>query len=425
MSLGRPPMKLDFPLADADLCVKCGLCLPHCPTYLDQQHEGDSPRGRIALMQGLVTGTIAPSPALEQHLDGCLSCRACEPVCPAKVPYGKLLDAGRSVLAQLRPERTRRERLIAFILTRHPPRTLLKCLLWLYQHSGTQKLIRRLAVLGKGHWARLESLLPALDSLSYPQTWKAPAAGPVRHRLRSHDHGRKVLLFTGCTGEWFDQQTLRDTQRVLERLNFSVEIPVAQTCCGALYQHAGERRQAAGFAARNIAAFAGEAPVLCSASGCGASLLDYPVTLPGEPSRSFSARVSDISGFLLRHWPEDLELAPLKQRIAIHTPCTLKNVIGDANAVIRLLSKIPQLEITELDAAQHCCGAAGTGFITHAGMADRLLQRKLDAVTAQAPDLIVSANIGCSLHLAAGLERQGIRVPVVHPVTLLAHQLRG
>ena len=70
-------------LADADQCVKCGLCLPHCPTYALSRHEADSPRGRIALAQGLASGLIAATPRVTAHLDGCLSCRACEAVCPA------------------------------------------------------------------------------------------------------------------------------------------------------------------------------------------------------------------------------------------------------------------------------------------------------------------------------------------------------
>jgi glycolate oxidase iron-sulfur subunit len=89
----------------ADLCVKCGLCLPHCPTYGETRHEADSPRGRIALLQGLASDAITQTTTLEAHLDGCLSCRACERVCPAKVPYGQIIDAGRALLGENRPGR--------------------------------------------------------------------------------------------------------------------------------------------------------------------------------------------------------------------------------------------------------------------------------------------------------------------------------
>ncbi|HVT37220.1 MAG TPA: (Fe-S)-binding protein [Nevskiaceae bacterium] len=399
-----------FPLEQADQCVKCGLCLPHCPTYLQTQHEGDSPRGRIALMQGLAMNLVPLSEPLERHLDGCLSCRACERVCPAKVPYGHLIDQGRQMLAQRKPERTRTTRAIGFALTSRTLRNAGGALLWLYQRSGLQWLVRTLHLLGRGPLARMESLLPRVSFPRFPSAAIA-AAKPA------------VQLFTGCAGELFDGHTLRDASQLLSRLGWSVEIPRAQACCGAIHQHGGETHEAARFVARNLAAFDGDAPVLCSASGCGATLLDYPDIVDGPAAKKFRARVRDIDAFLLEHWPASAQLKPLAQRIAVHTPCTLKNVMKSDAAVTQLLKKIPQADVFELDAAQHCCGAAGSYFITQPEMADRLLQRKLDALAAQQPDLLVSTNIGCTLHIAGGLRRRGLTVPVVHPVTLLAHQL--
>ena len=410
-ALPSPVEKFDssFPLGLADQCVKCGLCLPHCPTYVETQHEGDSPRGRIALMQGLAMGMVEISEPLERHLDGCLSCRACERVCPAKVPYGHLIDAGRQMLAQRKPERTRTTRLIGLALTHRALRNVSGAMLWLYQRLGVQWLVRTLQLLGRGRLARMESLLPWV---AFPKFPRAHAAS-----------GKAVQLFTGCAGELFDRGTLDDAARLLARLGWSVEIPRAQACCGAIHQHGGETHDAAGFVARNLAAFAGEAPVLCSASGCGATLLDYPDMVDGPAAKQFRARVRDIDAFLLQHWPADAQLKPLPLRIAVHTPCTLKNVMQSASAVPALLKKIPQADVFELDATQHCCGAAGSYFITQPEMADQLLQRKLDALAALKPDLLVSTNIGCTLHIAGGLRRAGLNVPVVHPVTLLAQQL--
>lgn len=414
MSPARAPLSLQkFPLADADLCVKCGLCLPHCPTYLEKQHEGDSPRGRISLMQAFATGAIPLSSKLEQHLDGCLGCRACERVCPAKVPFGRLMDAGRAALAQHHPARKRRDAILMFGLTRRMPRFTLGLLLWLYQRSGVQFLVRRFHILGAGKFARLESLLPRL---------KSPAFQALLSKQPSQAQST-VMLFTGCASELFDQQTLSDASRVLNKIGMSVQIPAQQVCCGAMHQHSGQAQAASQFAHKNLRAFSGSQPVLCSASGCAATLLDYPDILADEHCMQFKARVRDLNSFLLQHWPQELRLKPLPVRIAVHTPCTLKNVVGGAGDVSRLLAKIPQAEIFELDASQNCCGAAGSYFITQPEMADQLLQPKLDAAANLKPDLIVSSNIGCSLHLSAGLRRRGIKAPVLHPVNLLAQQL--
>lgn len=406
-----PARAARFPLAEADLCVKCGLCLPHCPTYLQAGHEADSPRGRIALLQAQAQGILHTTPVLEAHIDGCLACRACERVCPAQVPFGKLLDQGRANLAAERPARTRRDRLIGFFLTRRGPRTLLRALLRAYQRSGLQSLVRVTRLLGSGRLARYESLLPA----SVPHTNRSAAPA------RPHE---TVQLFTGCAGELLDAETLADCTSMLQALGVRVEIPADQVCCGALHQHAGEMDQARKLSQHNVRAFNGTAPVLFAASGCGAGLRDYPA-LFGDEARSLSARTQDVSAYLLAHWRETLSLRPLPLRVAIHTPCTLRNVVGGADSVARLLAKIPQIELLELDAQQACCGAAGSLFITQPRLADALIQPKLDAAQQLQPDLIVSSNIGCTLHLAAALRRAGLRVSVLHPVTLLARQLAG
>lgn len=407
MSAARP-IASPFPLQQADLCVKCGLCLPYCPTYLDQQHEGDSPRGRIALLQGLATAALDLTPRLEQHLDGCLGCRSCERVCPAQVPYGQLLDRGRALLAQQRPERTARERRIGTLLASPRWRAVLRALLALYRGSGLQRLVRRTRLLGRGSLARLESLLPEGDAAALPLSTPGP--------------GMPVSLFTGCAGDLFDRRTLADTGALLSRLGFSVEVPRTQGCCGAIHQHAGELESAAGHARRNLAAFAGEAPVLCTASGCGASLAEYGLLLGDAAGGQFGRRVQDLSAYLLRHWPQDAALRPLRARVALHTPCTLRNVLRGDGAVRALLAKIPQVELVEL-AGGACCGAAGSHFITRPQAADRLLQGTLDAVSRVQPDLIVSSNVGCALHVAAGLRRRGAAPEVLHPASLLLRQL--
>src|SRR5947207_13633584 len=85
-----------------ETCIHCGLCLTACPTYRTLKIEPDSPRGRLYLMRGLAEGRISPSDPLVGHLDRCLDCRACETVCPAGVPYSRLLEATRGQLARRR-----------------------------------------------------------------------------------------------------------------------------------------------------------------------------------------------------------------------------------------------------------------------------------------------------------------------------------
>jgi glycolate oxidase iron-sulfur subunit len=402
-----------FPLADADRCVKCGLCLPHCPTYRLSRDEGDSPRGRIALMQALATGLIEPSPRLEAHLDGCLACRACEAVCPAAVPYGRLIDAGRAELVLRRPARARLIRGIGAMLARPRLRRSLGWLFWLYQALGLQRLIRRSRLLGNGRLARLESLLPPL---AQPASWQAvyPASGVC--------HGQ-VTLFIGCVSELAEGQALRDSITLLTRLGYEVCVPPAQTCCGALHLHNGMPDRAKSLAARNLAALAGDSlAIVGTSSGCTATLREYDELLPG--SESFCNHVQDIGTFLAqaRGW-ERLRFRPLAQTAAVHEPCTLRNVLKGNAAAYELLNRIPQLRVHALAGNPQCCGAAGSYFLTEEETADRLAAAKLEAIAALAPDVLLSSNVGCALQMGAALRRAERTLPVLHPVSLLVQQM--
>jgi glycolate oxidase iron-sulfur subunit len=402
-------MRADFPpslaLQVADQCVKCGMCLPHCPTYGATLDEAESPRGRLALMQGMASGLLVADAATEAHLDGCLTCRACEVVCPARVPYGRLIDAARERLAEQRPQRTRVARLMAAVLTQPAWRALALLPLWLYQRLGAQWLVRRLRLLGRGRLARLESLMPRVHFPRRP----APAAANA-----------DVLLFSNCTSPLVEPAALRATVELLEALGCRVAAPEGQACCGALHQHAGLPAPARACARRNVAAFAGEAPIVGVASGCSAQLLEYELLL-GEEGGGFARRVRDLGGFLLEHPRfEALRFAPLDARVLLHTPCTQRNVVKAPDTTRRLLERIPGLKVEALDSA--CCGAAGSYFVTQPDMADALLEPKLAAARRAQPRYVVSSNVGCAMHLAAGLRRAGLTARVVHPLELLARQ---
>lgn len=404
----EPQPNPPFPLAKAGLCVKCGLCLPHCPTYQETRHEAESPRGRIMLMQALAGGDVAQSASLEAHLDACLGCRNCERVCPAQVPYGELIDAGRAMIATTRAP-SRLIRWLGLWLSSAPLRRLTRRLLVIFRYSGLQTVITASGLIRCGRLGRWTSLIPRMSRAPGVGSWQAPA------------QGKAVQIFAGCVGEIADQATLQTLRTLLQRCGYEVRTPLAQTCCGALHQHAGMPASAALLATRNLSAFAGDLPILYAASGCGATLQEYGRLL-GADAAEFGRRVQDPHRFLLDRWPAEARLQPLAATIAVHLPCTQRNVTGGGAAMMALLGKIPGARIEALDPEHACCGAAGTYFLTQPAMADRLLDHKLDALAAAKPDFLVSSNIGCSLHIEAGLRRSGFSVPVLHPLALLARQ---
>lgn len=397
--------------ANADLCVKCGLCLPHCPTYGLTRDEGDSPRGRIGLIQALAEGALPPGGRLEFHLDRCLSCRACERVCPSRVPYGRLIEAGRTLGAST-PARRRRIRMLADgWLVRLAP------LLHFYQRSGLQWLARQAKLPSIAGLGRLDRILPPV-----------PLHTGLRVRYPVPSPRGSIALFTGCMGKALERQALLDSIRLLNACGYTVEIPSAQGCCGAMHRHAGEGGGARELARRNIEAFnALEVDtVTYVASGCGAALAEYDAWAAADRADlpAFRSPPVDICTLLERIGIGDLvSFRPLPVRALVHDPCSLRNVLRTQASPHRLLRLIPGLEVEALAGNERCCGGAGTYMIEQPELADALREPKVAAARASGAHLLLTSNTGCSMHLAAGLRDSGTELRVMHPVSLLAQQM--
>ncbi|MEO8766949.1 MAG: (Fe-S)-binding protein [Nitrosospira sp.] len=450
----------DLLIAEANRCVACGLCLPHCPTYRIALSEADSPRGRIALMGGVASGRIPMNARFALHIDRCLTCRACEAVCPNHVNYGTLVDGTRAMMASSSPEllkeRTAKRkfwlrRLTESELIARPARLdALRPLLRFYQETGLQKIVRKSGLLGKTKVAVLEAQLTPTGmpcSLSgknsVANTWQTvyPSIG--------NPHG-EVGLFLGCVARLTDVATLNSAIFVLNHLGYTVHVPSTQTCCGALHQHGGDRQVAAQLARQNTMAFDGLnlGAIVSTASGCGVQLTEYPLCdasetpehvslqqlnaeedqceeqLPGKQAVNFSAKVMDIGAFLAvaEGWGS-VKLKPLPHKIAVHEPCSLRNVLRGTTHVYTLLARIPDAQVVPLAGNDQCCGAAGTYFLDQPEMARALQRDKIVTLAASGARYLATSNIGCAMHIASGLRETGSEIEVLHPVTLLARQM--
>ncbi|WP_457673908.1 (Fe-S)-binding protein [Thiolapillus sp.] len=374
-------------LADAARCVKCGLCLAECPTYALSASEALSPRGRIALIQALDAGQLPADGHGAEILGSCLLCRRCEAVCPSAVPFARLMDQGR---AQLRGRLSRRERWLPALLSRP---TLSRRLLWLGRLLPKSSSLGRVA-------RQASAVATSLKPLYRPKE------GEVRGR---------VGLFTGCTGELLDAPALEAALALLLAAGYEVAVPEGQGCCGALDAHAGNAARAGALMERNRAAFAGAGrldAILSIATGCGAWLGDQQN--PPAPHE-------DICAFLAREEVlARLRFHPLRAVVAVHLPCSLVNVLKTEQAVLHLLEKVPDLQVREIGRRGGCCGAAGTAAILRPGMARELRQPLLDELDDLGPDLVVSSNPSCRLHLADGDDSGANHL---HPLVLLAQQL--
>ncbi len=402
----------------ADQCVKCGLCLPHCPTYRLFQDENESPRGRINLIQALARQQISASNTLNQHLDHCLGCRNCERVCPSGVDYGYLLDHSRQLLRQQLPVTGLKKYLsqTALKLTHNKKaQRHLQTLLRYYQKFGLQRILRSSRILKYLRLRRFDNLLPPIPAY---QGFKPdyPADTPAKGRLG---------LFVGCTGNLFDQPTLQKTIRLLQRLGYDVVVPEQQTCCGALHQHQGQLAPARSLAMKNIQTFADLDKVIYIASGCGAQLHDYaslswPDNNTTEQAKIFAQKTREITAFLSDEDLTSLQFRPLAKKITVHTPCSMRNNLRQTDTSMVLLKHIPELQISSIPAETGCCGAAGSYMLSQPRLAGKIRQATLDVINKQNVDMVSTTNIGCGLHIGAGLSN---KTQYTHPVSLLVNQL--
>ncbi len=400
----------DVLLKDADICVKCGLCLPTCPTYIKTQNENESPRGRIALIQAWAGGHLEDSNAVRTHIDNCLLCRECERICPAVVPYSRLIDNFRgqfhaenkpsfalSVLKKVTQDKTAQR--------------LTQSGLKLYQTTALQKIVRSLKLPKLLHLDKMERLLSHYSESS-------PLA---EHYAATTDCKGTVGLFVGCMGSLLDAETVHAAIKVLTAVGFNVYIPAQQTCCGALALHSGDKESAEQLANINTQAYATQTldAIVTIASGCGSQLQDYAQT-------EFANKIMDISQFLIRSGGNLREqLRPLSASVCLHTPCSLKNAMRAEQGALQLLQQIPELTITPLPKTIVCCGSAGSYMLEHSAMAEALLADVLNAASTTQAQYLVSSNIGCALHIAAGLQERKINMEVLHPVVLIARQFKA
>jgi len=407
-------------------CVHCGFCLPTCPTYVLWGEEMDSPRGRIHLMKQGVEGAPLTT-EMVRHFDLCLGCMACVTACPSGVKYGALIESTRQ---QVERRHTRSAadaalRRTIFSLFPYPARLrLARAALAAYERTGIRKIVE-----GTGLIERLPARLRALASLQ-PELHPVedvPAWTPARGEQR-----RRVGVLTGCVQRVFFSHVNAATCRVLSAEGCGVAAPTAQGCCGALSLHAGREAEAQAFARRTIDTFdaAQVDAVVVNAAGCGSAMKEYGYLLRDDPAYAeraaqFSARVRDLSEFIVEIGPQALGRRPIPAaRAAYQDACHLAHAQGIRRQPRELLRRIPGLDLRELSEPEICCGSAGIYNLVEPEPARELGDRKAGRVEAAGAELVITSNPGCLLQIRAALRRRGSAVRVVHIAEVLDASVR-
>jgi glycolate oxidase iron-sulfur subunit len=405
-------------------CMRCGMCLPTCPTYKETFLETASPRGRVALVRKVQEGELDQSERLLSYLSLCLDCQACATACPSGVNAGELV-------AEFACERKSdmglgfMEELILRQLVPHPDRLETSMIpMRFYQKTGLQKLVRNLGILKMfpSPLERMEGLLPKLPSRPLRQTIQeiTPAKGTQRGTIG---------FFLGCVMSLIFSDASRATIQLLSSLGYRVITPRNQVCCGAPNMLGGDLEGLEQDALKNIDVFGQHQLdyIVTDCGGCGAELKKYGHHLAGnDAAAAFSAQVRDISQVLALHTDElRSQLKPLDQRVTYHDSCHIAHCQGVRREPRELLKLIPGLQYVELNEADACCGSGGTYNIAQPEMSDSILKRKLNNIDASRAQLLITSNPGCLLQLKKGLAEHLPQVKIMHLTELLVKSMES
>lgn len=410
--------------AALDNCVHCGFCLQACPTFLATGDEADGPRGRIALMRALEQGELPPDdPGLRHHLDRCLGCRGCEPVCPSGVGYGAGLEAARQRLSERRaPPALARLALAAMTspAVSGPVYAMARGL----RASGAPRLL--------AGWGRLRFPMGMLAATKSKRRGEWGVVPDGAHR-KSGDHRDAPLptphsplfLFRGCIMEGLFSHVHEATIRTLAINGCEIHETPGQVCCGALHAHAGLHASAQALARANVAAFGtGDEPIVVDSAGCGAQLKAYGTLLEADPAAArFASRVRDVTEVLAERGPA--RGAALRLRVAYDAPCHLLHAQRVSEPPLTVLRAVPGIEVRLTADSPQCCGSAGLYGLLQPELSRAVLAPKLALLLEDPPDVLATGNPGCVMQLGAGLRAARSRVQVRHPVEILDASYRS
>lgn len=414
-------------------CIHCGFCLSTCPSYRVIGKEMDSPRGRIYLMDAINKGEAPLNSATTQHFDSCLGCLACVSTCPSGVQYDKLIAATRPQVERNQPRNPweRLLRWVIFNLFPYPARLRpLLLMLWCYQGSGLQALVRKTGLLNRffPRWGAMESILPRL-------TWEMIFGAPLPDVIPAQGEKRyRVGMVLGCVQQLFFSPVNAATARVLTANGCEVVIPKTQGCCAALPAHQGQEAQAAALARQMVDSFVdlNLDYIIINAAGCGHTLKEYGHILRHDPvyhvkGEAFSVQVRDVHEFLAEVGLT-APLSPLTEgelAVVYQDACHLLHGQRISVQPRQLLQQIPGVTLREPVDGALCCGSAGVYNLLQPEVADELGRQKVKNLLNTGATVIASPNPGCGLQIRKHLRDRPDAISVLHPVELLDRAIRN
>jgi glycolate oxidase iron-sulfur subunit len=410
-------------------CIKCGLCIAHCPVYKEVLLEEATPRGKVQLSRYLSEGSLELSEDVkEAFFSTCLLCGSCVANCPSGV-HGDHLFSGVRWRAAQRYGIDWKKKMMFQILAGK----------WKMSASAWfGKWARK--VFG-GPWIEAKLNAGALDLERIPPFNEQPFSSTVPEVVSPEGTAKaKVLYFHGCATNYLYGAIGQAVVDVLKTMGVEVIIPKDQSCCGLPIFMSGERETSLRCIRDTLKLFARKDvdAVIVDCATCGAALKnEYAHLLRdlrqlGEEvsdeeiaaAELLAAKLKDVTVFIDDHreWLPKMKADGRKLRVTYHDPCHLVKGLKISAQPRNVLKAIPGVEYVELPGASDCCGGGGSFQVEHADTSRRITKRKVDNIMETGADVLATCCPGCSLTISNHLDPA---IKVLHPVQLLQKALNG
>ncbi|HTZ18394.1 MAG TPA: (Fe-S)-binding protein [Dissulfurispiraceae bacterium] len=385
---------------ELSLCVKCGNCKSHCPTYAEFMNEGMSARGRVSLLKRLLSGDVDPSDSLDARIFSCLLCGSCDGLCPLGISITNAVYEGRRKLT------ARKKHWLFRVATN-------------FVFMDPARSVRIFKLLEE------HGLLPYLNHLRIFKTIadfdiKIPV-GRLRDGatiFKVQNPKGRIGLFTGCTVDCLYPPMGLSLIYALNALDYEVVLPKGEACCGAPLLGAGLKKEFDAVAEKNLNAFLklkAEAVIsLCPT--CTYFIRDkYPKAI-GDGI----ANAMDISSFLLDLESEAFSTTVPEPQgtVVYHDPCHSRNYLGIAKEPREILRRMGFGVVEQAD--QGCCGLGGTVRLLHEEVSGPILENRVKSLTSERTDMIVTSCPNCVLQLSSAIKDR----PVKHIIEIVAANMK-
>ena len=442
---GRSEMRADPHFKEALRCIRCAACANICPSY---QQVGGHAFGYI--YSGAIGLVVTP---FHQGLEAdagpqslCVSCNACETVCPVEIPLPNLILEVRSRVVEAKGLPWLKKVIFGAMARRRLFDMAVRCFSFaqLPLTRGSNYIsTRSLGILGK---------LPVVRAIAKLARWRslpAFATKPLRDRVKgqaSTEHpGVTVCYFAGCMIDRLFPEMGEAAIQVLRACGVQVTFPQQQNCCGLIALNSGDRKDCAKMARQTItmleqALEESKADYIVGATtSCVVTLTQDYIRLFEDlqehgwlrRAQALAGKVMDFASFVDHVLLANGVKLPVRKRdgegdkviVTYHDSCQSINCLGLRSEARHIIQGALGLELREMPQSDVCCGFGGSTSIEHGDVSERMMNNKLNNAESTGAMVLVADNPGCLMHLRGGVDASGRKMRVLHLAQLIAEQL--